>query len=305
MFVVNRSEDRRTQTIPIFPIDQWKPLNNIRSQLFMVVYGLLDIDLMRVSLERLIRNHITILGARIKPTGRRLALEYHLPRVFPEDYALFAWSTSQVESGIEAARPVPEEDSRTPIIFAPSIPNLEARWVPDYWPVERRFDKPDTPLLLVHITTYTNATVIATSLPHIVADQMGYGAMIRSWLQMVSGQEPEPFLELSLGDLGGSKLPLAEMYREGGYRLRNRWERIQSALGLLSDLVCNRREERHTIFFSALLIEKLRDKHNEAIKEAYGPRNIRLTNGDIIAGILMKVKDVFLLLILLEDPFTD
>lgn len=117
---------------------------------------------------------------------------------------------------------------------------------------------------------------------------MGHGSMIKAWLRIIRGKEPELFLELSPGKLDGRKLSSSELREKGRYRLRNKWETCQTALGFLSDLIGNLGGDRRTIFFSTSLIEKLQDRHNDAIKTTYGQENLHLTNGDIIAGLLMK-----------------
>jgi hypothetical protein len=60
------------QIIPLKPLDQWRPLENIQTFLFLVVREKLEETAMQDSLDRLIRDHLPILGARIEP--RRLIL---------------------------------------------------------------------------------------------------------------------------------------------------------------------------------------------------------------------------------------
>ncbi|PWI70853.1 hypothetical protein PCL_12221 [Purpureocillium lilacinum] len=274
---------------PLDPKDQWKPIDNIRSLLFIVVREVLNHDALRVALDELIRHHLPILGARIKRNRKNRSLEYHLPRTISEDYALFSWSTRAVHAGLETSDLLPRVTDKS-VTTVSSIPTLEAHWTPCDWPVERKFDKPDTRLLLVHLTRYTNSTVVAMNLPHAVADQMGFGSLIRAWLLVYRGEQPPPFLDLSQGQLDGPKnVSKKEMRTKGKYRLVSRKEKLEINLGLMLHLMPPSKEERRTLFFPTALIERLRDKHQESLKANYGVASPLLTNGDILAGMLVKV----------------
>ncbi|PNY27768.1 Alpha-1,2-mannosidase family protein [Tolypocladium capitatum] len=284
------------KVIPLEAKDRWRPVDNIRSMLYFVFRDTaLRADAMRPALDRLIRNHLPILGARLaEPRGGHGLLEYHLPEAFPDDYALFQWSTKAVASTLEATRLLPRSTPTQPAraaCFAPcSVPELEAQWIPSDWPLERRLERPDTPLLLVHITSYTDATVLALSLPHAVADQMGYASVIRAWLQLVAGQEPAPFLELRPGALDGpADISLKELRRRRTFRVTNKAERTASLMGLLPGLVANPREARRILFLPETLVRDLRARHEESLEAEHGEDAAALTNGDVVAATLAKL----------------
>jgi hypothetical protein len=46
------------------------------------------------------------------------------------------------------------------------------------------------------MTHYMDYTVVGTSLPHAVADQVGYASIIEAWLDLVQNKTPVPFLTL-------------------------------------------------------------------------------------------------------------
>ncbi|KAJ5684490.1 BCL5p [Penicillium maclennaniae] len=156
------------------------PIDNIRTFVFLVVRATLNEEAMRTALDRLIRNHLPILGSRLEAVSKSGKLAYRLPTSFPAEYQLFLWSSDIVDSTLADAQLLPKEThADCDILHGPrSIPELEGEWTPSTWPRERRFEAPDTPLLLVHITRYTDATVVALNLPHAVADQMGFGSLI-------------------------------------------------------------------------------------------------------------------------------
>lgn len=179
--------------IRLLPKDQYRPLENLRSRLFFLVPARLDEHALRKALDELVRKHLPILGARIKDTGPGKALEYHLTSPFPADHSLFLWSTSNVNSPFSEV-PLLNEPIQidAAITWGMPLPELERHWTPADWPKERKDESPDCPLLLVHLTHYTDYTAVATSLPHAVADQMGYASVIEAWLDLVQNKTQFP-----------------------------------------------------------------------------------------------------------------
>ncbi|KAH0493505.1 hypothetical protein TgHK011_000170 [Trichoderma gracile] len=274
--------------IPLSAKDQWRPINNIRSLLFIVVRDILDESLMKSSLDKLIREHIPLLGARIKtrPDGW---LEYHLTTPFPPKHKLFGWSTSTVSYTLERAHLVPEPNPQRGITILPDVTTLEPRWIPSHWPVLRCQDTPDTPLLLVHLTYYKNATVVATNLPHCVSDQMGYGSVLNAWIDVMKGKEPLPFIDIPPDGLEGDKdISTKDLFRKYEYRLRTKRERAEVLMGIVPELVVRSKETRCILFLPVGLVTGLRDRWRRELKGKYGAEASDITNGDVIVGIIAK-----------------
>lgn len=280
------------RTIPLEPIDQWMPIDNIRTLVFLVVRATLDEEAMRSALDRLIRNHLPILGARLEDVSNKGNLAYHLPTPFPPDYQLFHWSSDTIDSALADAQLLPKETlADCDILHGPcSIPELEGVWTPSTWPKERKFEGPDTPLLLVHITRYADATVVALNLPHAVTDQMGFGSLITAWMQLVKGEDPAEFLELKPGMLHGlENLEKKELWRKNTFRMMTKSERVRAVMNFMPDLILNPKEVRRLLFLPIKLIESLRDRHTKALKARYGEETPALTSNDIITTLLFKL----------------
>ncbi|KAM0254575.1 hypothetical protein ACHAQJ_006610 [Trichoderma viride] len=220
------------KVIPLSAKDQWRPIRNIRSLVFIVVRDILDGEFMKSSLEKLIRNHIPLLGARIKPSGIDDQLQYHLISPFPTNYEIFGWSVSNVGSTIGEKNLVPEQNSQKGITMLPDVTVLEPCWIPADWPVLRKQDKPETPLLLVHLTCYTDATVVSVNLPHCVSDELGYGSVISSWIDVMKGKEPLPFINLPEDALGGDKNISKERIFANLHRKRPKKQIISNTVNL-------------------------------------------------------------------------
>ena len=280
------------QSIALSFRDQFKPMDNIRSLLFFVIHGTLRSDLLGTSLDSLIRQHLPILGARLHRDPKTNFLEYRLPQPFPEDYQLFSWSESRHNATLEAAGIVPQvlpPDSSRPSFGPLSVPEIEARVIPPEWPTQRNFETPDCPLLLVHIAYYTNGSILALNLPHAVADQLGYGSMVRAWLQVAAGANPAPFLELSKGELDGdASLPKGQLKLKGQYRLASRTDKIGGAAGLIPDMIRNKEEIRRVLFFPQEVVERLRGQFNDKLQQE--KPQMLVTNGDVVSALLFKVR---------------
>ncbi|KAJ5160781.1 BCL5p [Penicillium canariense] len=276
------------QIIPLKPVDQWRPLDNIRSLLFLAMRKPLNEDALRDALNQLIRRHLPILGARIEL--KKSDLEYHLPKSFSSTYQLFDWTNRTISSTLGESDLFPQaHESASGAFFAPvNIPEMEKAWTPSSWPVERKFEKPGAPLLFVHITKYTNATIVALNLPHAVSDQMGFGSMIKAWIRVVAGETPMEFLDLSPSALDGPKLSQKELRKKGEYRILSSREQATKIIPFISDLIFHSKETRKTLFLPVEVVDDLRKRCTDVLKKKYGKETLPLTNADILTGILAK-----------------
>lgn len=276
--------------IPLSPKDQWRPISNIRSLVFIVVRDILDGDFMKAALDKLIRNHIPLLGARVKPSGPDGWLQYHHISPFPDNYEIFRWSVSNVASTLGEANLVPDPNVQKGITILPDVTVLEPCWIPADWPVKRSLEKPDTPLLLVHLTYYTDATVVSVNLPHCVSDQLGYGSVLNAWIDVMKGKEPRPFIELPEDALDGEKdISKKELYKKYEYRLRTKAERAEVLMGIVPELIVRSKEIRCILFLPVTIITTLRDRWRRELKAKYGADAADITNGDVVVGVIAKV----------------
>lgn len=287
-------ETKSSETvIPLCAKDQWRPISNIRSLAFIVVRDILDGDFMRESLDKLITEHIPLLGSRIKSSGTDGWLQYHLISPPPDNYKIFGWSVSNVGSTLKESKLVPDQDSQKGITILPDVTALESCWIPTDWPILRNQDKPETPLLLVHLTYYIDATIVAVSLPHCVSDQLGLGSVLSSWTDIIKGKEPLPFIDLPEGALEGDKtISKKELRKKYEFRLKTKADRAGVLMGIVPELVIRPKETRCTLYFPIELIAGIRDRWQKEIQEKFGTKAASITNGDAIAGIIVKVYSI-------------
>ncbi|KAJ5921455.1 BCL5p [Penicillium verhagenii] len=278
------------EIIPLDGKDQIEPLDIIRSLVFFSVGSPLDDGKMRDALDQLIKKHLPILGARIKSTGKVNKLAYHCPTRFPDDYILFEWTSACVDSNLDDAQLLPEKPagSAAPFFGPCNIPELELKWTPKDWPRDRR--DPNTPLLLVHNTYYRDATVVALSIPHCVSDQMGIASLVKAWLQVMQGLEPDTFIELSSKDLIGKNKPSPQELPPGNrQRIMTGLEKNTSLVCPISELIRHPKEMRRLLVLPESLIHNLRKRISHDLKAKYGEDSQSPSNGDVVIAIATKL----------------
>ncbi|KAG6002306.1 hypothetical protein E4U21_003257 [Claviceps maximensis] len=281
--------------IPCAPADQFKPVDNIRTRTFFIVQECLDEHALRTSLDCLIRTHWRKLGGRLVKRRKDGYLEYHVPRTFDPGYRLFHWSAQQYDHSIDktaaAIRSPPLDQG---LQFLPAFSVVDSWFRPADWPYHRCDDPPDSPLLYLHLSLFTDATVIATSIPHSVADQMGLANIINACLGLMRGRDPPPFVGYDGGDdllPGHGKAyrdyPRRDLLRKGKHRIYRPGEYSLVLIPLIPDLILHR-EEQHLLFLPLPLIRALRDKWSTSLADEHDDFS-RLSDGDVITAIIAKL----------------
>lgn len=280
------------EIIPIPLTDQLKPMNNIRTRTFFILDAFLDEELLRSALDHLIREHWRKLGARLITRSEDGLLEYHLLRKFGEKHKLFHWSSEEYNHSIDKLDSLPKA---TPpdkgISLLPPLSSIENWFRPANWPYELT-DAPGAPLLYVHMSLFTDATVIATSLPHVVADQFGLANIMKAWLGQVKGKAPPSMVGFS-SDIFANEKSYAdyreeEVVRKGRERVRDNMEYLFVIAPLVPELIIHWKEIPHTVFFPLPLVQSLHERHSKVLAKQYST-DCGISNGDIITAILLKV----------------
>ncbi|KAI1855917.1 hypothetical protein JX265_012000 [Neoarthrinium moseri] len=271
--------------------NQIKPLHNIRTRTFFVLNDGLDEGLLKDGLDRLIREHWRKLGSRIVHRPKDGRLEYHLPLAFDHKHELYRWSSRNDHRSLSEATPSLQAlATEKTISILPSISSVDELFRPADWPLERKDEPPNAPLLFVHLTFFADATVVAISCPHVLADQFGLANIVKAWLGVIEGKTPPPMVghdEDVLAKRPYSDYPKREVVRKGKMRVRRRGEYMFVLLGFMSEFVFHRREESHMVFFPLPLVNFLRARHSKSLEEKYGT-SPGLSSGDIISAILLK-----------------
>lgn len=301
------------EVIPVPATDQQKPIGSIRTRTFFIFDTRLDESTLRSGLDDLIRNHWRKLGGRLvarpidKKTGS--AWEYHVPETFDQDdskYKLFEWSSTEFEHVIDKSAPLrffhDAPDANKGVTILNSIQEVDELVRPATWPLGR-VDEPaaaapggGAPLLYVHLSLFTDATVVALSWPHVLADQMGIANIMRAWFDLAYKNEQPPkmigynedILSSSTTKREYADYPAHEIYRKGCSRVRNKWEYFFVVLGFIPELALNRTEQSRIVFFPRPMLDALKERYRKELTEESGV-DPEISNGDIINAILTKV----------------
>ncbi|CEJ89393.1 hypothetical protein VHEMI05237 [[Torrubiella] hemipterigena] len=171
----------------------------------------------------------------------------------------------------------------------PSIAEVDSWFKPADWPFHRTDDSADSPIIYAHLSLFTDATVICTSIPHATCDQMGLSQIVNAWLGLAEGIQPKPLTPSDQDVLPGKSRSYskAEISRKGRQRVMGKGEYALVVMPFIPDLVLNSKEEPCTLFFPHELVKSLRKRHSEALREKHG--NLpRISDGDILAAVLLK-----------------
>ncbi|KAK8052036.1 hypothetical protein PG993_003421 [Apiospora rasikravindrae] len=177
-------EDERDEIYPVHYIDQ---AAIIRSSLISYTFryeNVLDAHDLRVSLSRLLSSgDWRKLGGRLR-RNKEGKLEIHVPRKFSHDRPSFRFSHVQLDLDMDAhplARRLPAKTGDKPSIHEGcrlfrefSIPSTLPNNINHYLST-------DEPLICLHIHSFTDATLVSITFPHLLSDAMGTTGLLQAW----------------------------------------------------------------------------------------------------------------------------
>ncbi|KAL3587656.1 hypothetical protein FPOAC2_13554 [Fusarium poae] len=176
---------------PLHMLDNTKTLRSIVVTWTLRFDDVLDADKLHNALARLLdMSDWRKLGGRMRLSEKGVA-EIHVPRLFTADRPPVAFSCETHTMGIEEhelAQTLPKATDELSIQRDPG----------DFLAFAARHDAPqtpddflyyDVPLLSLHVTAFTNATLVGLSWPHALMDVMGQQALLRAWSLVLAGRE--------------------------------------------------------------------------------------------------------------------
>ncbi|EMD65981.1 hypothetical protein COCSADRAFT_87564 [Bipolaris sorokiniana ND90Pr] len=121
-------------------------------------------------------------------------LEIHVPRAFTSSRPAFSYTHDSINTSIqdhELARKLPlSPDGSIKISPGPTDFNDLAASPSAPATIEDLLSG-DVPQISVHITSFTNATLVGLSWPHTLMDVMGQAAFLQAWSTLLAGREAE------------------------------------------------------------------------------------------------------------------
>ncbi|KNG50040.1 hypothetical protein TW65_02958 [Stemphylium lycopersici] len=178
---------------PLHAFDDTKTLRGILIAWTLCFNDVLDADKLQSSLTELLEiGDWRKLGGRIR-LNQAGALEVHVPRTFTKERPAFSFSNATHDIPIEeheVAKSLPKPNGSVSTWSGPQQTSCLAT----------RSDAPatlqdlladDTPQISVHMTSFTNATLVGLSFPHTMMDVMGQSALLQAWSLVLSGRATE------------------------------------------------------------------------------------------------------------------
>ncbi|UPX21003.1 uncharacterized protein EKO05_0011209 [Ascochyta rabiei] len=147
----------------------------------------------------------------------------------------------------------------------------------------------DTPQLSLHITTFTNATIVGLSFPHTLMDVMGQQALLRSWSLVLAGKEAEvPPLLGAREDVLISAANTSEIVEQEHTMMSKRlqgWSLLKFTMRFIWDYFWYKTVETRTI---CLPKQTLSDLHVQAQNElgVFGEKEEKpfISEGDVLTA---------------------
>lgn len=103
-----------------------------------------------------------------------------------------------------------------------------------------------------------------------------------------SVQEVPPFIELPSDAF--QTLERAKLKRNRRFTAHSTLKYMQIMSGLIRSVVRHPKEERRTLFLPSAFVQDLRERQQELVTRQLGPDAPRISSGDVVAGLLCKVR---------------
>ncbi|KAF5530828.1 succinate-semialdehyde dehydrogenase [Fusarium mexicanum] len=177
------------------------------------------------------------------------------------------------------------------VAFLPNMETIDARLRPKDWPYERKDEPPDSPLLYVHLTKFSDGAALAMSVPHVFADQGGLANIVKAWLTVIEGKIPPEMTGYKCDVLGGEKLSNVEVKqieRIGRMRIRSKKDQALVIGRIALDLLKDKKEESRLVFLPKQVVQNLRDKARERLDGKHALAS-EINNSGIVTAIFTKL----------------
>lgn len=254
----------------------------------------LDADKLHASLCRLLEiGDWRRLGGRLR-VGKTRNLEIHVPSAFSEERPAVNYTHNVYDIRIRdhsVAANLPESTDKPSIHPGPS--NFRNLGLSSNTPARLDdFLSQDVPPLSLHVNSFTDATLVSLSWPHIFFDASGFREVLKAWSLVLAGREDEvPRL------LGARENWLYDMAETTDQTPRN--PRLESMvlttygfvkflLYFVFDLILHRTVEDCSIYVPKTHIQRL---HQQALEEeGLSDENSWISESDVLTAWIARIR---------------
>jgi hypothetical protein len=222
-------------------------------------------------------------------------LEVRVPSSFTAERPAFAYSHADIDTAIEdnaVASKLPEPDGKVSTWLGPQ----------NFGDFAVRNDAPmtiedllsgDTPQISVHITSFTNATLVGLSWPHTMMDVMGQQAFLHAWTLVLAGRESEipPVLgarEDELCAIADAPAEKPEEYMHKSKQLKG-FAMVQFGARFAWDMLTGPVPETRTICLPKKVVAALRQQAQSDLADPSGEKETPfISDGDVLTAWTMR-----------------
>ncbi|CAM1503471.1 Fc.00g010620.m01.CDS01 [Cosmosporella sp. VM-42] len=275
---------------PLHMLDDTKTLRDIVVTWTLRFNDVLDADKLHVSLSRLLEiGDWRKVGGRLR-LNEKGELEIHVPRPFTAERPAVSYSYESLAVAIEdhpLAKTLPRATGSPSI--QPGPPGFRAFAAREDAPaVLDDFIFHDTPQLSLHITSFTNATLVALSWPHTLMDVMGQQALLHAWSLVLAGRESDVAPVLGAREDAICKAADAPVEMEEFKLARKQltgWSMFMFGLRFAWDMLCNSVVETRTVFLPQKFVADLRRQAESDLAAVDGgEKNRFVSDGDVLTA---------------------
>ncbi|KAK2791553.1 hypothetical protein FQN52_004742 [Onygenales sp. PD_12] len=186
------STDLESDVYPVHLLDDAKSFRRVCPSYLFRFNDVLDAERLYDSLSRLLEiGDWRKLGGRfrLKADGR---LEIVVPKHFTVEQPAFTFTQDVFHSSIEdhpLGHQLPKPTNKTSV--HPLHLDTHTFAGPGVSMTIKKMIKRQTPLISLHVTSFTNATIVVFSWPHVLMDAMGTRALLHNWSLVLNGKEEE------------------------------------------------------------------------------------------------------------------
>ncbi|KAI8673101.1 hypothetical protein NCS56_00775200 [Fusarium sp. Ph1] len=275
---------------PVHMLDDTKSLRPIVVAWTLRFNDVLDADKLHASLSSLldICDWRKVGGRlRLKSNGE---LEIHAPQPFTSQRPAISFSHKSLSVSIEehpVAKNLPKA-TKTPSIH-PGPPVFREFAARDDAPQTlEQFVSGDVPMLSLHITSFSDATLVGLSWPHVLMDVMGQQALLRGWTLVLAGRESHvpPMLGASDDPICAatdSSQGNPEDFKMAHKQLRG-WGMAMFGLRFAWDMLWSPTVEAKTIFLPKKAVAELRRRAREDLDVQDGGEKPFVSEGDVLTA---------------------
>jgi hypothetical protein len=222
-------------------------------------------------------------------------LEIHVPPTFTAQRPAFSYSHANMGTTIEdheLAQKIPKPNGTISTWLGPQ--NFADLAVRSNAPASLAdLLLPDTPQISVHITSFTNATLVGLSWPHTMMDVMGQQAFLNAWSLVLAGRESEVPTVLGaqkdeLTAIADAPTEKAEEYVHKSKQLKG-LAMVQFGARFAWDMITGAKPETKTICLPKNVVAALR---LQAQQELPSPDNGEdkpfISDGDVLTAWTMR-----------------